>query len=114
MQSLADLEGMLARAVISGDSAPAAAALVGGLDPRERLAIHLRHYQTSLTAVLREKFPASAWLVGADLVTAAACAYVRAHPPRQPCIAEYGSGFPRFLAELRRSCGGAAISAVVR
>jgi hypothetical protein len=98
MPSLADLQGRVARAVMTGDIEPVAAALVGGSDPRTRLAIHRRHYHTSLTAALLGKFPATAWLAGAGFVAGAARAYVEARPPRRPCIAEYGADFPQFLA----------------
>lgn len=103
MQSLADLQAGFARAMTTGERRPVVASLVGGADPGTRLDIHLRHYEASLVAALREKFPACAWLAGADLVNAAARAYVRAHPPEQPCIAEYGDDFPQFLARWGRA-----------
>ena len=34
--------------------------------------IHQRHYATSLTRALVERFPATVWLVGSELVTRAA------------------------------------------
>jgi hypothetical protein len=103
VHSLAELQASVARAVMMGERGPVAAALVGGDDPSKRLEIHQRHYQASLAAALRDKFPACAWLAGADLVSAAARAYVRAYPPRQPCIAEYGSDFPQVLARHGRA-----------
>lgn len=105
MQSLADLQARFAHAVTMGARDVVAASLVGGADPLARLDVHLRHYETSLTGALREKFPACAWLVGADLVNAAARLYVRARPPRQPCIVEYGADFPRLLAHHGRAAG---------
>jgi hypothetical protein len=41
------------------------------------------------------------WLVGSEFVTQAAMEFVRDHPPTRPCIADYGEGFPAYLA----SCG---------
>ena len=67
-------------------------------DPRKRLAIHHRHYTLSLVTALVDRFPATVWLVGTPLVTDAARAFIQAHPPTKPCIAEYGEAFPRFLA----------------
>jgi hypothetical protein len=87
----------------TGDANRFDAALVGGLEPRNRIAIHVRHYETSLTAALCDKFPAAAWLAGADLVREAARAYVHLRPPSQPCIAEYGADFPPFLAAFGRA-----------
>jgi hypothetical protein len=85
-------------AVVNGDAAAIAATLAGGDDPRQRLAIHARHYEASLAAALVGKFPALVWLIGSDFVTAAARAFVRHAPPAAPCIAEYGESFPDFLA----------------
>jgi hypothetical protein len=82
----------------SGDAAAVGGQLRGGRDPGQRLAIHLRHYATSLAGALCDKFPASAWLIGAEAMREAAQAYARLHPPRQPCIAEYGRDFPQFLS----------------
>jgi hypothetical protein len=87
----------------SGDGAALASRLRGGHDPGARLGIHLRHYTTSLSVALCDKFPASAWLAGAEVVREAAGAYARRHPPLQPCIAEYGRHFPQFLARHPRA-----------
>jgi len=103
VHSLADLQSSVARAMIAGEREPVVALLVGGGQPGKRLDIHLRHYEVSLIAALRDKFPACAWLAGEDVVNAAARAYVHAHPPEQPCIAEYGEDFPRFLANHGRA-----------
>jgi hypothetical protein len=62
------------------------------------LAIHQRHYRASLVTALLSTFPACVWLVGEPLLGEAAAAFVRAFPPAAPCIAEYGEGFPQFLA----------------
>jgi Putative DNA-binding domain len=104
VQTLAELQTRVARAVTGGDVEPIALALVGGIDPTKRLDIHRRHYETSLTGALCDKFPACAWLLGSGLVRSAARAYVRVSPPLRPCIAEYGRDFPQFLAN---HCGPA-------
>ena len=103
MPALVDLQRGFARAMTHGDGAAVVGHLSGGRDPRARLAIHMRHYATSLAAALCDKFPASAWLVGAEAMREAARAYARLHPPAQPCIAEYGRDFPRFLARHARA-----------
>ena len=103
MLLLADLQSRFARATTTGERERVVAQLVGGAHPGQRLNVHLRHYEASLTAALRDKFPACAWLVGADVASAAARAYVHAHPPGQPCIAEYGEDFPQFLAKQGRA-----------
>jgi hypothetical protein len=102
---LAELQRSLADALIGGDVDAAGTAICGGRNPRARLGIHVRHYQTSLVTALHMKFPATHWLVGSELVAAAARAYVHARPPTRPCIAEYGRDFPGFLARFARARG---------
>jgi hypothetical protein len=103
MRSLAEMQTALATAMTAGDASGFDLELVGGDQPRNRVAIHLRHYETSLTRALCDKFPASQWLLGDEHVRDAARAYVRLRPPAQPCIAEYGSEFPQFLAAYGRA-----------
>ncbi len=102
MRRLAELQRALADAVLDGDASRVANDVRGGRDSRARLAIHIRHYETSLVTALHMKFPATHWLVGSELVGAAARAYVHARPPSRPCIAEYGRSFPAFLAQFAR------------
>jgi len=97
MSSLSESQGAVARALVAGATL-SADQLLGGSNPLRRLAIHQRHFEASLTAALVQKFPACAWLTSPELVAAAARAFAHAHPPRQPCIAEYGPEFPEFLA----------------
>jgi hypothetical protein len=103
VQRLADLQQSLADAVIRGHADAALLAFRGS--SRARLEIHLRHYETTLVTALHMKFPATHWLVGSELVAAAARAYVHLRPPRRPCIAEYGKSFPGFLARFARARG---------
>jgi hypothetical protein len=85
------------RAALFGDDT---AGFESGVTPAGRLAIHRRHYHASLIAALTTKFPATAWLMGSADFTEAAAAYLRTSPPKAPCIAEYGEGFPAFIATL--------------
>ena len=103
MHSLAEVQAAFAQAMTTGDVTHFDATLLARVQPRNRAAIHLRHYEASLTAALCDKFPASAWLVGVGLVRDAARAYVRLHPPAQPCIAEYGGDFAQFLGAYGRA-----------
>jgi hypothetical protein len=96
--ALADIQSAVARAVVGGAAEAMPRGLRGGRDPTRRLAVHQRHYVASVAAALADKFPATAWLVGADGLVAAARDYARERPPRAPCIAEYGGDFPRFIA----------------
>jgi len=96
--SLADAQAAIRQAVVSGATTATLPALVGGRDPIARLSIHQRHYRASLVSTLMTRFPALAWLVGERRLADAAEAFVRAHPPAVPCLAEYGQAFPAFAA----------------
>jgi hypothetical protein len=98
MPGLADVQGGVCRALVTGDASQVEHVLVGGADGRRRLAIHQRHYTASLVTALLDRFPATVWLVGSALVTDAARRFVQQHPPSRPCIAEYGESFPDVLA----------------
>jgi hypothetical protein len=98
MPGLADVQAGVHQALVTGDASEVEHVLVGGTDGRRRLAIHQRHYRTSLVTALLDRFPATVWLVGSDLVLDAARQFVQEHPPSRPCIAEYGDSFPGFLA----------------
>jgi hypothetical protein len=96
--SLADLQTEMRQALVSARAVGVAPFLVGGADPLKRLAIHQRHYDTSLVTSLLEKLPACGWLLGSSFLTQAAHDFVRVCPPNRPCLAEYGDSFPAFLA----------------
>jgi Putative DNA-binding domain len=99
MPALADIQSAIRDALVRGDRSVLAPILSGGADPEHRLAIHQRHYVASLARALLDRFPATVWLVGSELVTDAATSFVRERPPSKPCIAEYGESFPRHLGE---------------
>ena len=63
-----------------------------------RLAIHRHHIARSLGRVLAGTFPTVKTLVGEDFFRQTAEAFVARHLPTQPVLAEYGAGFPDFLA----------------
>ncbi|MGH9236882.1 MAG: DNA-binding domain-containing protein [Vicinamibacterales bacterium] len=97
----ADVQRRFMHAMVSGEPPWAwDATLAGGACPARRLAIHVRHYRSSLTRAIVERFPATVWLTGSAFVAGAATAFVQGHPPERPCIAEYGERFPRSLARM--------------
>jgi putative DNA-binding protein len=98
--ALHDLQKGVRDALILDDVSGLDSVLVGGRDARKRLAIHQRHYRTSLITALLDRFPATVWLLGSTFVTEAARRFVREHPPSRPCITEYGDDFPAFLSGL--------------
>ncbi|MBI2150031.1 MAG: putative DNA-binding domain-containing protein [Acidobacteria bacterium] len=103
MPPLAETQSRFRDALVTGDAAGITPLLTGGRYAEKRLAIHQRHYETSLVKALLGKFPATAWLAGTPFVSEAAKRFVHEHPPQAPCIAEYGENFPRFVSE----CPGA-------
>jgi len=94
---LADFQAHVHGAIVGGDASPLAPLLTGSRDPLKRFAIHQRHFSSHLARTLVGKFPAMEWLAGSSFMLAAAGAFIRACPPRAPCIAEYGEGFPAFV-----------------
>ena len=66
MPPLAEIQGMIARSMVRGSPEAGPVSLLGGPDPSARLAIHLRHYASSLITALHEKFPATSWLIGGE------------------------------------------------
>src|SRR5215468_4068652 len=99
MQPLHEIQTGFRAAVVHGDSNGISHALIGGRHPEKRLLIHQRNYHASLTDALLTKFPAVQWLLGTRFLTEAAGRFIRESPPSMPCIAEYGSGFPKFLGQ---------------
>jgi hypothetical protein len=94
---LAEFQAQVHDAIVGGDAAPLAPLLTGSGDPLKRFAIHQRHFSSHLARTLAGKFPAMEWLAGSLFMLAAAGAFIRACPPRAPCISEYGEGFPAFV-----------------
>ena len=70
--------------------------LVGGTDASKRLAIHQRHYETSLAAVIRA-VPGNRLVDWGSRLEEAARQFVVGIRQRVPCMAEYGAAFPDFL-----------------
>jgi hypothetical protein len=95
--ALADIQSAMWDALVCGNRRALAPMLSGSPHPEHRLAVHQRHYAASLTRALVDRFPATVWLVGSEVVTDAATSFIRAQPPSKPCIAEYGESFPAHL-----------------
>jgi hypothetical protein len=74
---------------------PAFGYLFGRSAPR--FGVHRRHFVHSLTRTLENTFPAVVNLVDRRFFAYAADAFIRAHPPRTPCLFEYGGALAGFL-----------------
>lgn len=74
--------------------------LKAGASARRRFDIYRNNRVASLIDALRQSYPATAQLVGEEFFKASARAFVDAHPPTQPVMAEYGREFGQFVASL--------------
>ncbi len=101
MPPLRELQVAFLAALLGGPLDPAVAQILGdGLAPEARLDIYRHHVFTTLTAALQATYPVVCRLVHDQFFGYAADQYVRAHPPAGPCLFEYGSSFPAFLADF--------------
>lgn len=99
MPPLRELQAAFLEALLGGSTEAAAAQILAdGLTPHARLDIYRHHVFTTLTAALRATYPVVCRLVHERFFGYAADQYIRAHPPAGPCLFEYGSSFPAFLA----------------
>lgn len=67
-------------------------------DPVQRFNVYRNNVVVSLIEALRVTFPVVEHLVGQDFFTAMAREHARCTPPRSPIMAQYGAGFPEFIA----------------
>ena len=99
MLALAELQSRI-RDTVLGASADALKGVVA--DDRLGYARRLNVYRNNTTILLREalaaNFPVTQALVGEDFFANLARAYMRTHPPRGPCLFEYGDTFADFIA----------------
>ncbi len=99
MLTLREIEAAFSRALLGGDERLASAEVLGdSLAPGARLQIYRHHVFTTLTAGLRATYPVVCRLVDERFFGYAAAQYIESHPPRGPCLFEYGASFPEFLA----------------
>lgn len=103
MLSLADTQGRLRAAIVAGTETGIESYLVGDADPVRRLAVHRRHYETSLVKALVRRFPALEWLLGTPFLSEVARSFVHARPPSTPCLVEYGEDFPNWIVKHTRA-----------
>ena len=101
MLPLADLQSAMRDAALGGDMDRLSGLIVeDGFSHTERLSIHRSNTTILLTEALAATFKVVHKLVGEDFFEAVARLYVRAHPPQNPCLFEYGHDFPAYLANL--------------
>jgi putative DNA-binding protein len=97
--TLREIEEAVSRALLGEPDTLTLDQVVGdGLAPGGRLQIYRHHVFTTLTAALRTNYPVICQLVDERFFGYVANEYIRRHPPRGPCLFEYGASFPEFLA----------------
>ena len=97
--ALRDLQAAFAAHLVGTDRAELAAEVLGDTIPAAaRLRVYRHHVFESLASALAATFPTVEAVVGADFFRRLARAFVGQSPPSQPVLAEYGAGFPAFVA----------------
>lgn len=97
--ALPELQAAFAAHVAGGDRADLAAAIVGDSIPADaRLRVYRHHVNHSLSAALAATFSTVHALVGEGFFRGLAQGFVAEALPMQPVLAEYGAGFPAFVA----------------
>jgi hypothetical protein len=106
MTSLIDLQRRFRAALLDGPGAELLTEI--SADPigaARRLQIHRNNLQLTLTQALMANFPATCRMVDERFFRYAAAEFIRAHPPTQPRLAEYGAELPRFLSTFGPASG---------
>jgi hypothetical protein len=96
--SLRELQVSLRVAMLGSDDAVATEIVDDGIGASERLDVYRHHVLSSLTNVLASTYPVVVRLVGRRFFDYVADRFIRAHPPSEPCLFEYGAELPAFLA----------------
>jgi hypothetical protein len=95
---LAELQHDFARAV-RGDAlaVPRLGIDAAGLNAERRVGVYRNHHRISLAGALAANFPTVVKVIGEPAFQALALSYLAIDPPRDPCLAAYGEGFPAFV-----------------
>lgn len=100
MNALLDRQREFA-AALTGSLHSIAEKVIGDAIPAEgRVQVYANHFRVSLLDALAGTFPVTRALVGEAFFAQTARAFLIFEPPRSPVVAQYGAGFPTFLAAL--------------
>jgi hypothetical protein len=114
MPTLRELQAHVRAAIVDGDERVAAEIHPDAPGASARLAVYRHHVLSSLTGALESTYPVVARLVDARFFRYAADCYIRDHPPKRPCLFEYGATFGDFLAGFAPTRGLAYLTDVAR
>ena len=113
--NLAQLQDAYRDYLLTGESAKLAPAIVAdAFDAAERLAIYRNNFLIGLGEALKANFPVTLQLLGGDFFEQAARRFILAKPPEQPCLFEYGAGFPDYLRDLPQLAAMSYVAEVAR
>jgi len=97
MSELARFQAAFAEALV-GDDAPLAPWL--GAGPAPGLSVYRNTVAKGCADAVAAQFPTLIAVVGEAWLRDAAVLFARAHPPARPSLADYGAGFPDWLADF--------------
>lgn len=97
---LAELQRAFTSAVLAGGEGVARHIVDGVLPGGERLSVHRNNSQILLREALADTYGAVRRLVGDDFFAGTARAFIAAHPPASPVLAEWGAHFAEFLGSF--------------
>ncbi|MCY4607117.1 MAG: DNA-binding domain-containing protein [bacterium] len=93
-----DSQGLFARALLDPSArVPGGLLRPDGAPATRRFDIYRNNVVASLIDALAESFGVTRAIVGQAFFRAMAGEFVRAHPPRTPCVVDYGDRFPDFI-----------------
>jgi hypothetical protein len=97
--ALRDLQAAFAAYLVGTDRADLAVEVLGDTIPAAaRLRVYRHHVFESLASALAATFPTVQAVVGEEFFRSLARVFIGRSLPTQPVLAEYGAGFPAFIA----------------
>jgi len=95
---LAGFQDAFAHALLADEAQTDAGSPVAALLSQPGFAVYRNTVRKGCVDALQDNHPAVVRLVGEEWFRAAAVAFARRHPPRDPALVHYGAGFADFLA----------------
>ncbi len=110
-----DGQGVFAKALLDPMARiPEALRRPDGAPATRRFDIYRNNVVASLVDALADSFRVTQAIVGRDFFRAMAGEFVRAHPPRTPCVIDYGNRLPEFIDGFEPAGGLSYLGDVAR
>ncbi len=98
MHNLQAMQSAIRDVVLGGDAQALEGEIANdGIPYSRRLQVYRNNTTVLLSEALAANFPIVCQLVGEAFFAKTAYSFVRLHPPRSPCLFEYGAGLADFL-----------------